>query len=175
MVVLSKSKKIITIIVGVLVVCIVGSVGVYEVYREKTIYPDFLKEYENEVNLDYAKRHCFVSGNKDYCYFFVQSEKHYCFNGNGVEELKRYLPDFDLLTLDLKKYNYIVAVNCKVKAIKYSRKTAYKTMTFGIDAYKSDATLEKTYDNKVRIYRMKSLNIDLPGYDMIGVKFDDED
>lgn len=169
-----KSKWIIAIIC-VLAACIAITVGIFEMYREKTVYPDFLNEYE--ISKDFSKKHEGLSGKEGYCYFFVQSEEHYCFNGNGIGTLKKYIPDYDISTLDLRKYNYIIAVNCKVKDIKYSRKTAYCRTTFGVDTYVSKANLEKTYDNTVRIYRMKSLNIDYPylTYGPPGRNFEDND
>ena len=79
-----------------------------------------------------------------YCYFFVQSDTH-----------------------------YVVAVNCRIRSIRYSYGSAYKTMSVGIDTYIADADLTKTQDDSVRVYRMKKVNIDYDykKYGSIGTDF----
>lgn len=122
--------------------------------RVTTINPELIEEYN-------LKQEFFdVYGEDGYCYFFVQSDEHYCFNGNGIDELKLYAPEFDILRIDTNNYNYIIAINCKINSLSYGYKSAYKTMTIGIDTYISDPDLIKTHDEKVRIYRMKKVNID---------------
>lgn len=108
-----------------------------------------------------------------YCYFFVQSDAHYCFNGNGQQELERLAPQFEISQLDVNRYDYVVAVNCRIRSICYSYGSAYKTMSVGIDTYVADADLTKTQDDSVRVYRMKKVNIDYDykKYGSIGTDF----
>ena len=108
-----------------------------------------------------------------YCYFFVQSDAHYCFNGNGQQELERLAPRFDISQLDVNRYDYVVAVNCRIRSIRYSYGSAYKTMSVGIDTYVADADLTKTQDDSIRVYRMKKVNIDYDykKYGSIGTDF----
>lgn len=138
--------------------------------RVTTINPELIEEYNlKQEFID-------VYGDDGYCYFFVQSDEHYCFNGNGIDEIKLYAPEFDLSRIDTNKNNYIIAINCKINSLSYSYKSAYKTMSIGIDTYVSNPDLTKTYDNKVRIYIMKKVNIDydFKKYGPHGVDFQSE-
>lgn len=136
--------------------------------KVNTVNPSLMEEYNLEQEMSN------VYGEEGYCYFFVQSDEHYCFNGNGTEELKLYAPEFNLSNLDTNNYNYIVAINCKINSLNYGYKTAYKTMSLGIDTYIADADLTKTHDNTVRIYKMKKVNIDYDykKYGPIGTDFE---
>ncbi len=145
-------KKIIIIVVSLLI--ILALMLLVFMNRVHTVTPVLIKEYTSEQEI-YD-----TYGDNGYCYFFVQSDKHYCFNGDGVDELKIYAPNFDLSSIDTDKYSYIVAINCEINSLTYSRKTAFHITTFGIDTYISDADLTKTHDSSVRIYKMKKVNID---------------
>lgn len=162
MVFMTKKKLLIIIITFLAATVLISLVLILKTY---TVFPSLIEEYSFEETL-FEK--------EGYCYFFVQSDKHYCFNGNGLEELKTYAPKCNVLELDTDNYNYIVAVNCKINSIRYSYKTAYKTMSLGIDTYIADADLTKTHDNTVRIYKMKNVNIDYDyeKYGPIGTNFE---
>lgn len=148
-------KNILIIIVALFCIFIlILSLLIFKVNIAHTIYPSLIQEYTLE------QEYCETYGKDGYCYFFVQSDEHYCFNGDGVEELKRYVPQYDVSNLDTDNYNYIVAINCEINSLNYSYKTAYKTTGIGIDTYVADADLIKTHDNTVRIYKMKKINID---------------
>lgn len=145
---MTKKKILISIIVFLVITFLILALLIFKTH---TVYPNLIEEYALNQTL-YEEN--------EYCYFFVQSDEHYCFNGNGLEELKIYAPKFDVSKLNTDNYNYIVAINCEINSISYSYKTAYKTMSLGIDTYIADADLMKTYDDTVRIYKMKKLNID---------------
>ncbi|MGN0520995.1 MAG: hypothetical protein ACI4IQ_00005 [Eubacterium sp.] len=150
------------IIVFLAVAALISSVLILKTH---TVFPSLIEEYSFEQA---------IFEKDGYCYFFVQSDKHYCFNGNGLEELKIYAPKYNVSELDTDNYNYIVAINCEIDSISYSYKTAYKTMSLGIDTYIADADLTKTHDNTVRIYKMKNVNIDYDykKYGPIGTNFE---
>lgn len=148
-------KNILIIIVAFFgIFILILSLLIFKANIAHTIYPSLIQE------CTLKKEFCDMYGNDGYCYFFVQSDEHYCFNGDGVEELKRYVPQYDVLKLDTDNYNYVVAINCEINSLNYSYKTAYKTTGIGIDTYVADADLIKTHDNTVRIYKMKKINID---------------
>lgn len=87
--------------------------------------------------------------------------------------MQRLAPQFDISQLDVNRYDYVVAVNCRIRSIRYSYGSAYKTMSVGIDTYVADADLTKTQDDSVRVYRMKKVNIDYDykKYGSIGTDF----
>lgn len=147
-----SKRKILIIIAAVLIITIFISLVL--INQTHTVNPKLIMEY----TLD--EKNCDIYGENGYCYFFVQNNRHYCFNGDGIEEFKMLVPKFDFSTLDLHNYNYIVAINCEINSLSYSYKTAYKTMSVGINTYIANANLTKTHDNSVRIYTMKSVNID---------------
>ncbi len=163
-----KKKKILISSIAVFILIVL--ISHVHTFGTHTVYPRLMDEYKLEQTTDLYE----IGG---YSYFFVQSDEHYCFNGNGLLPLKYYAPECDASKLDTDKYNYIVAINCEISSISYSYKTAYRTMTFGIDTYIADADLTKTYDNTVRIYKMKKVNIDYDyqKYGIIGANFEDAD
>ena len=141
-----------TVFIRIILIALVFVVGAF--VAPQTVKPKLIATYDLEPP--------FSDTYKDggYCYFFVQSDTHYCFNGNGQQELQRLAPQFDISQLDVNRYDYVVAVNCRIRSIRYSYGSAYKTMSVGIDTYIADADLTKTQDDSIRVYRMKKVNID---------------
>ena len=154
-----------TVFIRIILIALVFVVGAF--VAPHTVKPKLIATYDLEPP--------FSDTYKDggYCYFFVQSDTHYCFNGNGQQELQRLAPQFDISQLDVNRYDYVVAVNCRIRSIRYSYGSAYKTMSVGIDTYVADADLTKTQDDSVRVYRMKKVNIDYDykKYGSIGTDF----
>ena len=154
-----------TVFIRIILIALVFVVGAF--VAPHTVKPKLIATYDLEPP--------FSDTYKDggYCYFFVQSDTHYCFNGNGQQELQRLAPQFDISQLDVNRYDYVVAVNCRIRSIRYSYGSAYKTMSVGIDTYIADADLTKTQDDSIRVYRMKKVNIDYDykKYGSIGTDF----
>lgn len=151
--------------ISIILVALVLVVGAF--VAPQKVKPKLMATYDLEPPF------CDTYKGGGYCYFFVQSDAHYCFNGNGQQELERLAPQFDISQLDVNRYDYVVAVNCRIRSIRYSYGSAYKTMSVGIDTYVADADLTKTQDDSVRVYRMKKVNIDYDykKYGSIGTDF----
>ena len=157
-----KKRTVFILIILIALVLVVGSF-----LAPQKVKPKLMATYDLEPPF------CDTYKDGGYFYFFVQSDAHYCFNGNGQQELERLAPRFDISQLDVNRYDYVVAVNCRIRSIRYSYGSAYKTMSVGIDTYVADADLTKTQDDSVRVYRMKKVNIDYDykKYGSIGTDF----
>ncbi len=153
--------------ISIILVALVFVVGAFAFVAPHTVKPKLMATYDLEPPF------CDTYKDGGYCYFFVQSDAHYYFNGNGQQEFERLAPRFDISQLDVNRYDYVVAVNCRIRSIRYGYGSAYKTMSVGIDAYIADADLTKTQDDTIRIYRMKKVNIDYDykKYGSIGTDF----
>ena len=131
-VVMKKRRAFISIILVALVLVVGAFVA------PQKVKPKLMATYDLEPPF------CDTYKDGGYCYFFVQSDAHYCFNGNGQQELERLAPQFDISQLDVNRYDYVVAVNCRIRSIRYSYGSAYKTMSVGIETYVADADVTKT-------------------------------
>lgn len=93
------------------------------------------------------------------CFFIKDSYYNNFYDGEKI--LKEVVSNYDISTLDTKRYTYVVSMNSQIDSISYSGQKCNKRkcMIFPYE-YKAETKLKYLNDGKIRIYRLKKINVD---------------